>query len=63
MTPTLKIETVTRDTGLDFYSVWFWIDGNCAHVGHFDTKFEAEWAGQAVMEAVELTRKAIRKAI
>ena len=63
MTPTTKIETITSKTDNDFYSVWFWVDGNCVHVGHFDSEWEAQRAAQAVMEAVELTRQAIRKLI
>ena len=63
MTPTTEIETFTTETGSDFYCVWFWVDGNCVHVGHFDSEWQAQRASQAVMEAVELTRHAIRKLI
>jgi hypothetical protein len=63
MTPTTKIETITSETDDDFYSVWFWVNGNCVHVGYFDSEWEAQLAGQAVMDAVELTRHAIRKLI
>ena len=62
-TPTIKIETLThtqgKKSGQTFYSVWFWLDNKAAHIGYFNTKREAEWAGEAVMKAVELTRQAI----
>ena len=65
--PTIEIESFPRKrgekAGQTVYSVWFWVDGECAHIGHFDTEWEANEAGNKVLKAVELTRQVIRKAI
>ena len=67
MTPNIEIETFTQKrgekAGQTFYSVWFWVEGKCVHIGFFDSHFEAERAGDKVLEAVELTRHAIRKLV
>lgn len=65
--PKIEIDTFTstygEKAGRTLYSLWFWVDGKCTNIGVFDTHFEAEWTGKKVLEAVELTRQAIRKAI
>ena len=67
MTPKFEIDTFTskrgENEGRTLHSLWFWADGKCVHIGTFDTHFEAEWTGKKVMEAVDLTRHAIRKLI
>jgi hypothetical protein len=67
ITPKFEIDTFTSKrgdkAGRTLHSLWFWVDGKCSHIGTFDTNFEAEWTGKKVMEAVELTRHAIRNSI
>lgn len=63
MTPRIEITELDGDKG-KYYSVWFWIDDSLTtHIGYYDSRIEAKWAGNAVIEAVEKTREAIRKAI
>ena len=72
MKTTIQIETLTHKSGenegQEFFSVWFFaqdeVQGTeCAHVGYFDSKLRAEKAGEAVTDAVNITRNMIREAI
>lgn len=67
ITPKIEIDTFTstygETAGQTLYSLWFWVDGKCTHIRTFDSHHEAKWTGEKVLEAVEHTRQAIRKAI
>lgn len=62
-TPTIDIDSFTMSTGEIVFSLWFWLDGKCVHVGHFDDEFDAKWTGERVLRVAELTRDHIRNSI
>ena len=62
-TPTFEIDTFTMDNGDKVFSLWFWLDGKCVHIGHFDNELEAEWTGERVLRVAELQREHIRNSI
>lgn len=61
--PTIEIDSFTMDNGATVFSLWFWLDGKCVHVGHFDNRFDAEWTGEKVLKVAEMQREYIRKQI
>lgn len=68
MKTTIEIDTINRPNGEEFFSVWFFARNEdhgteCAHIGYFDSKLKAEKAGEAVAEAINITRNMIRDAI
>ena len=69
MKTTIQIDPITRTEGdkkgTTFYSVWFLAQSEnhgtkCAHIGYFDDEDDAHEAGEAVREAVNITRNMIR---
>lgn len=51
------------DAGVEFFSAWIYIGEKAAHIGHFNTEWEAKRATETALEIVNLTTESIRGAI
>lgn len=60
---TIEIDSFTMTAGNIVWTAWFWLDGKPVHLGHFDSKVEAEWAGRAAQKVAALQREFICKQI
>ena len=72
MKTTVQIDKLTHKSGdrkgQEFFSVWFFAQNEdhgteCAHIGYFDDEYDANKAGEAVRDAVNITRNMIRDMI